>query len=143
MVYFQYQRAGTDKVDLVITNLVVELELFFLSDGELWSNRGNNLLVSLLKQRYPGLCDPASLEMVETLLYTQGVLITHRDPEMEERVRSLSQAALETGEGVGEEERGRLLCFLSSQLMTDLPGTHCVPLPPANFSLPWSKPAQS
>ena len=121
----------------------MELQLVFLSDGELWSNRGNNLILSVLRQRYPGLCDRASLELVETLLYTPGVLVTHQDQEMEERLKTLSRAALETGEGVGEEERGRVLCFLTSQLMTDLPGTHCVPLPPANFSLPWSKPGES
>ena len=116
---------------------------FFLSDGELWSNRGNNLIVSVLEQRYPGLCDRTSLDLVETLLYTPGVLATHRDQEMEERVKSLSQTGLETGEGVGEEERGRLLCFLTSRLLTDLSGTHCVPLPSANFSLPWTKPTES
>ena len=97
----------------------------------------------MLEKRYPGLCDKASLEMVETLLYTPGALIAHQDPEMEVRLRDLSQSSLETGEGVSEEERGRLLCLLTSQLMTDLPGTHCVPLPSVNFSLPWSKPGQS
>ena len=122
---------------------MVELQLVFLSDGELWSNRGNNLILSVLRQRYPGLCDRASLELVETLLYTPGVLVTHQDQEMEERLKTLSLAALETGEGVGEEDRGRVLCFLTSQLMTDLLGTHCVPLPPANFTLPWSKPGES
>ena len=81
--------------------------------------------------------------MVETLLYTPGVLITHQDPEMEERVKGLSQSSLETGKGVTEEERGRLLCFLTSQLLTDLLGTHCIPLPPSNFSLPGPKPGQS
>ena len=118
-------------------------QLVFFSDGELWSNRGNNLILSVLRQRYPGLCDRASLELVETLLYTPGVLVTHQDQEMEERLKTLSRAALETGEGVGEEDRGRVLCFLTSQLMTDLLGTHCVPLPPANFTLPWSKPGES
>ena len=100
-------------------------------------------MLKLLERRYPGLCDPASLQMVETLLYTPGALNLHQDQEMEERLKTLSRAALETGEGVGEEDRGRVLCFLTSQLMTDLLGTHCVPLPPANFSLPWSKPGES
>ena len=116
------------------------LSFIFLSDGELWSNRGNNLIFSVLEKRYPGLCDKASLEMVETLLYTPGVLLTHQDPEMEERVRGLSQVSLETGEGVAVEERGRVLCYLTSQLLTDLLGTHCVPLPPSNFTLPSTAP---
>ena len=59
-------------------------------------------VIKLLERRYPGLCDRASLDLVETLLYTPGVLATHRDQEMEERVKSLSQTRLETGEGTNK-----------------------------------------
>ena len=106
------------------------------SDGELWSNRANNLMIKLLERRYPGLCDPTSLQQVETLLYTPGALNLHQDPEMAERLKSLSEEELETGGGVSEEERGRVLCLLTSQMMKDLPGSHCMPLPTANFTLP-------
>ena len=42
----------------------------------MWSNRGNNLIFSVLEKRYPGLCDKASLEMVETLLRLLRLLLT-------------------------------------------------------------------
>merc|ERR1719481_2034508 len=78
-------------------------EMICTSEGELWSNRANNLMLKLLERRYPGLCDPASLQLVETLLYTPGALNLHQDQEMAERVRALSQEELETGAGVTEE----------------------------------------
>ena len=108
------------------------------SEGELWSNRANNLMFSLLEHRYPALCDVTSLQAVESLLYTPGALNLHHDLEMEERLAGLSQEELETGAGLTEAERGRLLCLLTSKMMTDLPGSHCVPLPTAKFSLPSS-----
>ena len=126
---------------MLIVNLSVSVRLTksCFSDGELWSNRGNNLVVSLLQRRYPALCDPSSLEQVVTLLYTPGALASHQDPEMEERVAALSEEELSGGAGLTETERGRLLCYLTSQIMTDLPGGHCMPLPTASFRLPWTK----
>ena len=47
------------------------------------------------------------------------------------------------GEGLTEEERGRMLCFLASKLMTDLNTTHCTPLPPHKFLLPWEPSVES
>ena len=47
------------------------------------------------------------------------------------------------GEELSEEERGRMLCFLASKLMTDLNTTHCTPLPPHKFLLPWEPSVES
>ena len=121
-----------------LPNIEISKLILVPSEGELWSNRANNLMFSLLEHRYPALCDVTSLQAVESLLYTPGALNLHHDPEMEQRLAGLSQEELETGAGLTEAERGRLLCLLTSKMMTDLPGSHCVPLPTAKFSLPSS-----
>jgi hypothetical protein len=49
------------------------------SEGELWSNRGNNLLISILTTRFPTLITPLALDTVTTLLYTPGALDMFQD----------------------------------------------------------------
>ena len=55
------------------------------SEGELWSNRGNNLLISILTTRFPTLITPLALDTVTTLLYTPGALDMFQDKEMDEK----------------------------------------------------------
>jgi len=123
-------------------------EMICTSPGELWSNRGNNLLISVLSSRYPNLITPDTLDTVTTLLYTPGGLDMFEDTDIE---NSLSHFVSENGtdslknigEELSEEERGRMLSFLASKLMTDLNTTHCTPLPPHKFLLPWEPSVES
>lgn len=105
----------------------------------MWSNRGNNLILSLLQTRYPGLCTDEALESVTSLLYTPGGLDTFKDKEIADKMTELSQdAEKELGSGLTEDEKTRLLCYITTRLVTGLNTTHCTPLPPSKFQLPWS-----
>eukprot|EP00092_Neocalanus_flemingeri_P037127 GFUD01040415.1.p1 GENE.GFUD01040415.1~~GFUD01040415.1.p1 ORF type:complete len:539 (+),score=179.12 GFUD01040415.1:238-1854(+) len=117
-------------------------EMICTSDGELWSNRGNNLLISLLGSRYPALCSDLALDTVTTLIYTPGGLDMFQDKEMEEQFARFarengSEIPNSLGENLTEEEKGRMLSYLATKMMTDLNTTHCTPLPPHKFQQPW------
>jgi len=117
-------------------------EMICTSDGELWSNRGNNLLISLLKSRYPSLSSDLAVDTVTTLIYTPGGLDRFKDNEMEEQFAQFvrengSEAFSSLGENLSEEDQGRMLCVLAAKFMTDLNTTHCTPLQPHKFILPW------
>jgi len=117
-------------------------EMICTSEGELWSNRGNNLLISILTTRFPTLITPIALDTVTTLLYTPGALDMFEDKEMDEQfaefVRENGNDSMErVGENLTEEEKGRMLSYLATRFMTDLNSTHCTPLPPHKFILPW------
>lgn len=117
-------------------------EMICTSPGELWSNRGNNLLISVLTSRFQTLVTPDTLDTVTTLLYTPGGLDMFKDAEIEEHLYQIvkdngSDTLENIGDKLTDEEKGRMLCFLASKLMTDLNTTHCTPLPPHKFQLPW------
>ena len=107
------------------------------SEGELWSNRGNNLVISLLKTRYPGLCSDEALDTVTSLLYTPGGLDTIKDREIADRWSEINQDS-DLGSGLTEDEKTRLLCYITTRLVTGINTTHCTPLPPNKFQIPWS-----
>jgi len=114
-------------------------EMICTSEGELWSNRGNNLIISLLETRYPGLCSDEALDSVTSLLYTPGGLDTIKDKEIGDRLSELSQdSEKELGSGLTEDEKTRMLCYITARLVTGLNTTHCTPLPSSKFQPPWS-----
>jgi len=123
-------------------------EMICTSQGELWSNRGNNLLISILRTRYPSLVTPIALDTVTTLIYTPGGLDMFQDKEIEEQMSEYirdngNDNLINVGENLSDEDRGRMLCFLASRLMTDLNTTHCTPLPSHKFLLPWDPSVES
>jgi len=116
-------------------------EMICTVDGELWSNRGNNLLISYLTKKFPGLVSNSSLDSLTSLLYTPGGLDLYQDTEMGDRfsrfIRDRGISNLEVlGQEFSEEDKGRMLCFLATKFMIDLNTTHCTPLPPHKFQLP-------
>jgi len=113
-------------------------EMICTSDGELWSNRGNNLVLALLKHRYPSLCSTDAIDEVTALLYTPGALKNFQDSDIKEKLKSINYEFEEKGEFLTESEKTRALCFLTSRIMNTLNSTHCTPLPTSNFQLPWS-----
>jgi len=112
-------------------------EMICTSEGELWSNRGNNLVISLLKTRYPSLCSDEALDTVTSLLYTPGGLDTIKDREIADRWSEINQDS-DLGSGLTEDEKTRLLCYITTRLVTGINTTHCTPLPPNKFQIPWS-----
>ena len=121
------------------TKYVNTQEIIFFSDGELWSNRGNNLVLKFLTHRYPSLCSEEAVNYVTTLLFTPGAIEQFRDNEIEERFKEMINFGTvdEEGDSLTDDEKGRMLCFITSQLLTTLNTTHCTPLPANKFQLPW------
>ena len=103
-------------------------------EGELWSNRGNALLVAVLRARYPGLCSPRALERLGSRLYSPGELQgLLGSGEGEEQYMALVEKEGEVlggmmGAELGEEDQARILGFLASRMMTEVDTTHCTPL---------------
>ena len=97
------------------------------------------MIISLLETRYPGLCSDEALDRVTSLLYTPGGLDTIKDKEIGDRLAELSQDSdKEFGSGFTEDEKTRLLCYITTRLVTGINTTHCTPLPPNKFQMPWS-----
>jgi len=117
-------------------------EMICTNEGELWSNRGNNLLLSLLSRRFPSLASSEAMDAVTALLFTPGAIENFRDAEMEdqltEHVRQQGSSSWESlGSMMTDEDKGRMLCYLATKYMTDLNTTHCTPLPAHKLTLPW------
>ena len=114
-------------------------DMFYCSDGELWSNRGNNLVMKLLSHRYPSLCTEEAVNYVTTLLFTPGAIEQFRDTEIEEKFKEIinSDGFDEAEDSLTDDDKGRMLCFVTTQLLTTLNTTHCTPLPANKFQLPW------
>jgi len=117
-------------------------EMISTSEGELWSNRGNDLLVKLLLGRYPSLSTPQSISSLTTWLSTPGLL----PPEDEDMAAGVLLSYLEeqgsgfpclVGQDMEEDQKQQMLLFLASKYMSEVETTHCTPLPVSIFTLPW------
>jgi len=109
-------------------------EMITTMDGELWSNRGNNLMKSLLKSRYPDLITPTSLSALDGNLYVLGATaVAAADQESE----LLFSQMIGRDQELSEEEKGKVLCYIASKMLTEIDTTHCTPLPTSKFQLPW------
>ena len=95
--------------------------------------------MKLVSHRYPSLCTEEAVNYVTTLLFTPGAIEQFRDDEIEEKFKEMINfgGVEETGESLTDDEKGRLLCYITTQLLTTLNTTHCTPLPPNKFQLPW------
>lgn len=116
-------------------------EMISTVEGELWSNRGNNLLESVLRGRYPGLASPGAMAGVTALLYSPGAVQTAGGQAAEDAYLELLSAqsvvGAHMGSDLGEEEQTLILGFLASRLMTEVDTSHCTPLPTSHFLPPW------
>lgn len=120
-------------------------EMISTSSVQLFSNRGNDLLIKLLASRFPRLAGHP--EAASTLLAVLSLpLATTLPLEEEGQVRTVLVSYLEAnsasfpchvGEDLDEETRTVMLLYLSSKYMTDVDTSHCTPLPTAHFQLPW------
>lgn len=115
-------------------------EMISTSDGELWSNRGNNLLISVLSVRYPNLESGASA--LADWLSVQGL----HPPQDEDLVAGLLFSYIDQhgatfpcliGEDMDQQTKQQLLIYLASKHMSELDTSHCTPLPVSHFTLPW------
>ena len=95
--------------------------------------------MSLLTQRYPSLCSEQALDSVTTLLFTPGAVEAFNDTQIEDKLKNILNNGGDNTEDLTEDERARLLCLITTKLLTTLNTTHCTPLPANKFTLPWSQ----
>ncbi|XP_030753394.1 phosphatidylserine lipase ABHD16A [Sitophilus oryzae] len=126
-----------------------EDEVICLKENDLLSNRGNNLLVKLLKYRYPCIFEEPQIELLNEYLSVTGVKQERilEKYNVDENVSvSLLQSyiseysksyPMKVGEGFGIMEKSQMALFLASKYMKDFKSTHCVSLPSEMFTVPW------
>jgi pimeloyl-ACP methyl ester carboxylesterase len=113
------------------------------------SNRGNDLVIKLLRHRYPSVIDDSTILHVREWLSTdqsgQAVLRSQygvSDDVYDEVCRSNPSWSTRNypsslGEGLSREIKIQLALFLVSKYLVDYDSTHCTPLPPIYFHEPW------
>ncbi|XP_023234081.1 protein ABHD16A-like [Centruroides sculpturatus] len=115
----------------------------------LQTNRGNNLLIKLLQCRYPKLVtDETAWVLTDWLAGDsahQTELWNQQGVEEDLCLATLKSYAEENypffpmhiGEGMPLSTKIQLILFLAQKHMIDFDSTHCPPLPPELFQLPW------
>ncbi|PAA48265.1 hypothetical protein BOX15_Mlig022648g1 [Macrostomum lignano] len=121
---------------------------------ELHTNRGNYLLLALLRHRYPNLVCQASLDALrEFLAKRKTAEVQHyltelgvSETECEDQLRQYYSARTAAdqpypsriGDGLSNSGKRNLLVFLASKMLVNMEATHCAPLKPELFTPPWS-----
>ncbi|XP_033105219.1 phosphatidylserine lipase ABHD16A-like [Anneissia japonica] len=114
------------------------------------SNRGNNLLIALLKYRYPNLLDEESLPVLNRFLSAESIVdrlnvFTEYEVEDSACTRDLQRYAVEhstmypmmIGEDLREVTKIQLTLFLAGKYLVDYEAMHCKDLPSSYFEMPW------
>ncbi|XP_066250455.1 phosphatidylserine lipase ABHD16A isoform X1 [Euwallacea similis] len=141
-------------------------EVICTNTGDLSSNRGNNLLLKILRNRYPCIFDEHQLLIINEYLAVTGskqgtfehlhliqiynYLITERILEqhnvddtvcislLQSYISEYSKSyPMKIGEDLPATEKNQLALFLAKKYMKDFKATHCVSLPGDMFALPW------
>lgn len=117
--------------------------------AQIQSNRGNNLLIGFLQHRFPKLVNEDTLWALRHWLSGdrshQMVLWNEEGVDEEACTERLAAYAREhgasypmmIGEGLDATVKIQLVLFLAKKHMVDFNSTHCTPLPPSLFQLPW------
>lgn len=127
-------------------------EVITVTEGEVGTNRANDLLLQLLEHRYPALLDEASRRLAQR--WARGDAIVQAEVVSEAGVEEeLCQSLLASylsehsasfplaiGTDMDSSTRSQLLLYLASKLMIEMEGTHCSPMPGSFFRLPWCLP---
>lgn len=119
------------------------------------SNRGNDLVITLLQHRYPCVVDELSVPYVREWLAADTVTqasmrLTYEVNDdvitrLIQRHNTPSTTITTTypsliGEGLSEQQKIQLALFLVSKYLEDYDSTHCSPLPAIYFHEPWTEP---
>lgn len=114
------------------------------------TNRANNLLVDILKQRFPELIDYRAIDVLKEFL---GGNSRHQDGTL--RRYSVNNTnclrvildylhthptsyPINIGENLDNTTRDQLVLFLASKYIIDYDSVHCAPLPARYFHRPWN-----
>lgn len=116
-------------------------------DMDVATNRGNNLLISLLKYRYPNIYKPNEISHITNILAKPIEKTT--DNTTDQLCLSLLMSyisqndksfPLEIGVDYTSEQRIQLAEYLLYKHLLDFKSSHCTPLPADYFQMPWSVP---
>ncbi|XP_066426751.1 phosphatidylserine lipase ABHD16A [Molothrus aeneus] len=115
------------------------------------SNRGNDLLLKLLQHRYPKVLAEEGLgavrEWLEAATPEEQSSVLRRSPPDERWCRGrLREWAGDRnppfpwaiGEDLSPAQRRQLALYLAQQHLQNFEASHCTPLPPQAFRLPWA-----
>ncbi|KAM4643578.1 phosphatidylserine lipase ABHD16A isoform 2-T2 [Amazona ochrocephala] len=115
------------------------------------SNRGNDLLLKLLQHRYPKIMADEGTRIVrewlEAATPAEERALAQRCPVDESWCRAVLEAFAgdrdppfpwSLGEELSVGERQRLALFLAQKHLQNFEASHCTPLPPQAFRLPWT-----
>ncbi|KAJ8953199.1 hypothetical protein NQ318_003238 [Aromia moschata] len=126
-----------------------EDEVICLRENDLSSNRGNHLLVKLLRHRYPCVYDDIQTQLlIDYLAVTQGSQEEFlKKYSVDENIcQSLLQSyiseysksyPMKIGEEFSSLEKTRMALFLARKYLKDFKSSHCVNLPAEMFQIPW------
>ncbi|XP_070581655.1 phosphatidylserine lipase ABHD16A-like [Ptychodera flava] len=125
-------------------------EIITTDEHDVASNRGNDLLVKVLKQRYPKLITNESLSVLKAWLsasdqITQLSILSSVEVDESECFQILQSYAEENsasfpmliGDDLEDDTKMKLLLFLATKYLSDFDSTHCTPLPASQFAMPW------
>lgn len=112
------------------------------------TNRGNNLVVNMLKYRYPNVFTPDQTAKVTQLL--RKPLERNATDKSDQLSLTLLMSHLsehgqvfpsQIGEDYSGEQRDQLAEYLLRKHLIDFKSSHCTPLPVDYFQMPWNAPA--
>ncbi|XP_031618037.1 phosphatidylserine lipase ABHD16A [Contarinia nasturtii] len=118
-------------------------------DNEIETNRGNGLLIHLLKIRFPKIFQTEQIERITKML-SQPLDKTKDLTGGHELMHSLllsyvsensKQYPLDIGEEYTSEQRNQMAEYLVRKHLIDFKSTHCTPLPTEHFRIPWDVPS--
>lgn len=127
-------------------------EIITTEDGDVSSNRGNDLLLKFLKFRYPCLLDSegegalwqylsAPDQATKRAIWDSLNVNTDLCKSMYKSYVDQNGKGfpMMIGQDLSPEQRTHLLMFLVLQYLMDFDATHCISLPASDFRLPWSE----
>ncbi|XP_067406900.1 phosphatidylserine lipase ABHD16A isoform X1 [Emydura macquarii macquarii] len=128
--------------DEIITTTVPE---------DIMSNRGNDLLLKLLQHRYPKVMAEEGVRVVRQWLEAASATeeaAVYSTYEVDDdwclsvlrsyRAEHGDRFPWSVGDDMTPEGRRQLALFLARQHLQNFEATHCAPLPPHHFRLPWA-----
>uniref|UniRef100_A0A1L8D930 Putative conserved plasma membrane protein n=1 Tax=Nyssomyia neivai TaxID=330878 RepID=A0A1L8D930_9DIPT len=119
-------------------------------DLKLETNRGNYLLIKMLKFRFPNIFKDPQVEFVKKMLsQTLDKALSNTDDGlclsllMTYTVESGRQYPLEIGANFTDEQRNVMAEYLVRNHLADFRSSHCIPLPTGFFKQPWDIPNET
>ncbi|KXJ21817.1 protein ABHD16A [Exaiptasia diaphana] len=126
-------------------------EIITIEEGNVGTNLGNNLLIKILRQRYPKLFNDESLDLLNEYLAcpdqsvklglwnSMGVDVSECNDIVKNHIAEYgNNYPSQIGHNLSPEKKIHVLMFLVLQYLMDFDAAHCIPLPSTDFRLPWN-----